>query len=246
MIELLVAMVLLAIVGGIVTQAVLGGVRGMNDTAASSDAMSQAADAADRLGTDVRAARRQGRSGALVEQAELKSAINSDGDLYPLTGGPKLDWRDIASADATSMTIQADVVDEPGASKPECVTWSIANATGGWYLRRVVKRYSVSCGGGGGATLEDDAMTTPTTALPRPTGLFTYVVTVAAGGTCRTNAAIPNPGAAALNRITSVRIDFSSLATHGTSSASSAQLLDEISIRSRAGNDYQYALGCDT
>jgi hypothetical protein len=244
MIELLVAMVLLAIVGGIVTQAVVGGARGIGDSSTRSDAMIQATDAADRIGTDIRATRSSGRSGPIIEQSELRTAINTNGDLFALTGGPTLDWRDVASANATSLTVQSDVVDEPGTSRPECVTWGIATKAGGWYLRRLVRRYTVGCSTKG-VILQDDEMTRPSSSQT-PTGLFSYVRTVAAGGTCTMAAATTSPSAADLNRITSVRINFTSLVQHGTSSSSTAQLLDEISIRSRAGNDYQYGLGCDT
>lgn len=256
MIELVVSFVLIGIVLAMAAGAIIRGFSGAAETSSSANARAKAAEAAERIGADVRGARSVGRDGAkIADVADLVRAVRTNGPLYDIDGN-LLDWRDITAAQPNVITFQADVVDEaPGASsQPECVTWSVANATGGWYVRRVARAYVDRCGGvpgGGGTVREDDALTSPTPATVRPVpgtrgvpALFSYVVAQRAGGRCRAVVLNRQLSADERNRITGVRLDFSSIAVH-RNDASHAALRDEISIRSRSAADYQLALGCD-
>lgn len=251
MIELVVAMILLGIVGAIIVTGVSGGVSGYQDAKTTSDGMAEAAEAAERFGTDLRVARSQGRSGPIISPSDLQTAIDTNGDLTDIATGRSLDWRDVFEATPSSAGFQADVIDEAGAgARPECVRWSVANAAGGWELRRTVRSYTPQCAGGGGGVLEDDALTKPNASQPAPgTGgtppLFTFVASRTAGTNCSAQAIAGTPSAIDRNRIVSVRINFRSLAGAGTAASNSA-LLDEVTIRSRAASDYQFGLRCTT
>src|SRR4051812_28148855 len=104
LVEMLVAMILLAIVGGVVFQAVMGGVRGIGDSSTRSDALAQSSEAADLLGTDIRMTRSAGRSGGLIDPGELREAVDDNGSLSSLVDGNALDWRDIDAATPTKLT----------------------------------------------------------------------------------------------------------------------------------------------
>lgn len=247
MIELVVGMILLGIVAAIIVRGVTDGFGGYTDSKAQSDGMAEAAEAADRFGTDLRVARAEGRSGPIISPSELQDAIDTNGDVADVATGKLLDWRDITEATPSSIGFQADVIDEPGVgARPECVRWFIASS-GGWSLRRQVRSYTAKCAGSG-TLLEDDAMTDPNSATPAPgaggmPNLFTYVVSTTSGSNCSSNAVPGSPSAQARNRVVSVRINFQSLAIQHDSSANAA-LLDEISIRSRTASDYQFGLRC--
>lgn len=255
LIELVVAGILLALVVGVAASTIIQGFKGAADTAATAGGRSSAAEAAERLGADVRGARSTGRDGAkIVDVAELADVVREDdagrvGVLYDISGNV-LDWRDLTEATPNSITFQSDVVDEVGGAQsiPECVTWYVADAAGGWYLRRVARAYSSGCSGGG-RIHEDDAMTHPTRDLPRPgtsgaPALFSFVVASRSGGGCASRTSAGPLSRGDRNRTLGVRIDFSSLARN-RDQAGRAALRDEFAIRSRAASDYQLALGCD-
>ena len=247
MIELVVGMILLGIVAAIIVRGVSDGFGGYQDAKAQSDGMAQAAEAADRFGTDLRVARSAGRSGPIISPSDLQDAIDTNGELTDIATGQPLDWRDITEATASSIGFQADVIDEAGVgARPECVRWFVAT-NGGWSLRRQVRAYTPRCQGNG-TLLEDDAMTSPNTATPAPGAsgsgaLFRYVVSNTSGTDCSSTAIAGAPSAVQRNRVVSVRIDFKSLARQADASANAA-LLDEISIRSRTASDYQFGLRC--
>lgn len=247
MIELVVGMVLLGIVAAMIIRGVTDGFGGYQDAKAQSDGMAQAAEAADRFGTDLRVARSAGRSGPIISPSELQDAIDTNGDVTDIATGQPLDWRDITKATGSEIVFQADVIDEAGVgARPECVRWYVATS-GGWSLRRQVRSYTPQCGGSG-TLLEDDAMTSPNSSTPAPgaggsPNLFTYVTSNTAGTNCSSSALASAPTAIQRNRVVSVRINFTSLATQRDASANAA-LLDEISIRSRTASDYQFGLRC--
>ncbi len=247
MIELVVGMILLGIVAAIIVRGVTDGFGGYQDAKAQSDGMAQAAEAADRFGTDLRVARSQGRSGSVISPPDLREAIETNGDLSEVGTGKVLDWRDIYEATGSALGFQADVIDEAGVgARPECVRWYVATG-GGWSLRREVRSYTPSCAGSG-ALLEDDAMTNPNSATPAPgaggsPNLFTYVVSNTAGTNCSSTAIAGAPSPLQRNRVVSVRINFKSLTIQRDASANAA-LLDEIAIRSRTASDYQFGLRC--
>ena len=250
MIELVVGMILLGIVGAIIVTGVTGGVSGYQDAKSTSDGMAQAAEAAERFGTDLRVARSQGRSGPIISPSDLQLAIDTNGDLTDIATGQSLDWRDVFEATPSSVGFQADVIDEAGVgARPECVRWFV-QASGGWQLRRTVRSYTPQCGGGGGAVLEDDGLTKPNSSQPAPGSggtppLFTFVASRTVGTNCSSQPTAGTPSAVDRNRIVSVRINFRSLAGAGATSSNSA-LLDEVTIRSRAASDYQFGLRCTT
>lgn len=249
MIELLVAFVLIGIVLAVAAGTIMGGFSGAAETATSASARAKAAEAADRFGADVRGARSIGRDGAkIVDTSELVRAVTNDSDLFDIEGN-RLDWRDVTHAAPDRFTFQSDVVDERAGSRsePECVSWSIANAGAGWYLRRTTTAYTTRCATAG-TVYEDDQMTPPTNA-PRPGSagvppLFRYVMAQRGGQGCSSNVVSGPLTSAARNRIIGVRMDFRSVVVN-RGDASHAALMDEISIRSRTAADYQLALGCD-
>lgn len=247
MIELVVGMILLGLVAAIIVRGVTDGFGGYQDAKAQSDGMAQAAEAADRFGTDLRVARSAGRSGPIISPSELQLAIDTNGEVTDIATGQPLDWRDITEASGSAIGFQADVIDEAGiGARPECVRWFVDTA-GGWSLRRQVRAYTPRCLGSG-TLLENDAMTTPNTTSPAPgaggsPNLFTYVVSNTAGTNCSSAALGGAPSALQRNRVVSVRINFKSLTRQRDASANAA-LLDEISIRSRTASDYQFGLRC--
>lgn len=248
MIELVVGMILLGIVAAIIVRGVTDGFGGYTHSKAQSDGMAQAAEAAERFGTDLRVTRSEGRSGPIISPSELQDAIDTNGDVTDIATGKLLDWRDITEATPSIIGFQADVIDEPGVgARAECIRWFITTTADGWSLRRQVRSYTPTCSGSG-ALLEDDAMTEPNAATPPPgsggtPNLFTYVVSTTSGTNCSSSAIAGAPSPINRNRVVSVRINFQSLAMQHDSSANAA-LLDEISIRSRTAADYQFGLRC--
>lgn len=246
MIEMIVACVLASIVIGLVGTIVMKSLDGGRDAAATARSTANAAEAAERFGSDVRAARSHGRDGsAVIDRISLANAIEHDINLTD-HDGHEIDWRDINVASAGQLVLQADVIDEPSAL-PECIEWRVEGTTT-WHVRRVVRPYSLRCSGGG-AALEDDRITTPTSARPRPgtsgtPPLFAYAVAApAAGGGC-TTVETSSPSNVQRNRIVGARIDFSSLDAHGQQSSRTTSH-EVIALRSRAGAEYQTAMGCD-
>ena len=248
LVELIVAMVLLGIVGVLIVQGVMGGLGGYQKSKSQSDGMAQAAEAADRFGTDMRVARSAGRSGPIIAPSDLQDAIDTNGTLTDVATGDDLDWRDITEATPTSITFQADVIDEAGVgARPECVSWFVATPPKGWMLVREVRSYTPQCDPKG-ALLEDDSLTQPNASSPAPgtgttPGIFTYVVSRTVGANCDSVALPGTPTPMQRNRIVSVRLNFRSLAQQ-RAQASNAALHDEVSIRSRTASDYQFALRC--
>lgn len=250
LVELVIACVLLAIVVAVAAKAIIDAFTGAADTASGASGKARAAEAATRFGADLRAARSIGRDGrGFIDPVDLRLAIETDGVLKDIDGNV-LDWRDIIVAQPDRLTFQSDVIDETAgaASQPECVTWQVVGG-GSWHVRRETRAYSLGCAGGGGAVLEADDLTEPTTALPRPgtggtTPLFQYVVAELDGANGCRPSVVGTATGAQRNRITSVRIDFSALAQSGRE-AGRSQLRAEVTPRSRAGADYQFALGCD-
>ena len=255
LIELVIAFVLIGLVLGIAVTVIVRGFSSAADTSSTTKARADAAEAAERLGSDVRTARSVGRDGAkIADTADLERAVQTDGPLYDIDGN-LLDWRDVVVAAPNTFTFQSDVVDERagGTSEPECVTWSVANGAGGtgWYVRRTVRAYTNRCAGGGGAVREDDAMTPPVKAAvqPRPgtsgvPPLFTYMVARARAGACVTTPLSSTLSSADRNRVVGVRLDFSGV-VQVRDEAAITSLRDEISLRSRSAADYQIAMGCD-
>lgn len=249
MIELVVAFVLIGIVLSVAAGTIMRGFSGAAETASSTSARAKAAEAAERFGADVRGARSIGRDGAkIVDTSELVRAMTTDGDLFDIAGRP-LDWRDVTHAAPDRFTFQSDVVDERAGSRsePECVSWSIAQAAGGWYLRRTTTSYTNRCASAG-TVYEDDRMTPPSTA-PRPgtrgvPALFQYVIAQRGGQGCSSRVVAGPLDSPRRNRVVGIRIDFSAVVVQ-RGEASHAALMDEISIRSRSAADYQLALGCD-
>jgi type II secretory pathway pseudopilin PulG len=247
LIELVVAGVLAAVVIGIIGSILMKSLSGSQDAAATVRSNATAAEAAERFGADVRAARSHGRDGsAIIDRISLRSAIQGDTDIVDHDGN-LIDWRDIAVANASQLVLQADVIDEAaGAARPECIEWRI-EGTSTWHVRRIVRPYSPRCAGGGGA-LEADRITAPTNQRPRPgTGgtvpLFAYSVANRAGAGC-TTVETSSPTNVQRNRIVGARIDFASLDSYReqTSQTTSHEV---IALRSRAGAEYQTAMECD-
>lgn len=243
-------MVLIGLVAGVIGMFVVQSGAGFSEAKATSNAMAQAAEAADRLGGDLRAARSLGRSGTLIDPADLKQSMHNNGTLVDLMSGDTLDWQDVTQATANSITFQSDVIDQTsGAQTPECVRWYVDGTTT-WSLRRTVRPYSRGCSAptaASRAVLEDDHLTNPTSTAARPGSrgvppLFAYVISTAGRSGC-TSAVISSPTSVERNRIVAVRLDVRSLVIQHTS-ASRAALLNEVGIRSRSSSDYQFAMGC--
>jgi prepilin-type N-terminal cleavage/methylation domain-containing protein len=249
LIEMVVACVLAAMVIGIVGTVVMKALDGGRDAAATNRANANAAEAAERFGADVRAARSHGRDGsAVIDRISLANAIKNDINLVD-TDGVEIDWRDINVATADNLVLQADVIDETTTSSPECIEWRI-EGTSTWYVRRIVRPYTLRCTGGG-AALEDDRITAPIAASikPRPgsggaPALFAYAVAfISPGGGCTTSET-SSPNNIQRNRIVGARINFSSIDSDGSQSSQTASH-EVIALRSRAGAEYQTAMECD-
>lgn len=249
LVEMLVAIVLAAIVLGVTALVVIQSFTGSNDAASHTRAHASAAEIAERFGSDVRGARALGRDGSFViDLITLEGAIDDNSDIFEQT--QEVDWRDIVVAAPNRLVLQVDVVDEAVGTKsvPECVEWVVPSGTT-WAVQRIVRQYTAKCAGGGGAVVESDVLTQPTNLRPRPgTGgtppLFdyTYTVAVAAGG-C-TTATASSPTAIQRNRIVGLAIDYDSLQVQRDSAARS-NARETVALRSRAGADYQTAMGCD-
>lgn len=250
LIEVLVAMVLLAIavgiVGTIVVQAVVG-FRGANSGAVSDSAVTRSVDA---LTSDVAAAvtpdRRDNRlrdateMSVFVRTGAVASASNqTTGESMPI------DIDDLTMATPTQFRLKADVDRTPGT---ECVTW-IAQTIGTTFT--VERRVDPWNGCGGGSLSKKTYISAPSTAAGLDTTPFTYQLicnrTVCPGSSaslaqpCRPWAVEGTVSAAQLRWVIRVDATFTQVAADGATGGEGAT---GVALRSRDTESYRKALGC--
>jgi len=241
LVEVLIAMVLMAVVFALGSSFLTRSVASSSEANGDSRARAKALEASERFATDVRSARATGRDGTVVVGTNaLIRAVRDDGNLYD-TSGTVLDWRDVAVALPTRLVLQSDVVDTPGFERPECITWEvIAPSSASWYLQRTVRSWTTRCVTNG-AQLERTRLSDIVTGAP-PTRMFSYDIARSAGTYCTTVGSIA-PSSSDRNRIVAVSMDYGGIVANGNK-ASITGTANKITLRARLGADYQDAMGC--
>ncbi|MCB0878808.1 MAG: hypothetical protein KDC46_07490 [Thermoleophilia bacterium] len=246
MIELIVAMVLLAVLLGGVSMAVMRGFEGAGTTSLKSRTFTQFEQASQMLEQDVRAARSPNRSFDQVRDLDLFAD-------QVRTGSSAI--ADVTVANSKTFQFVGDVVSLPGNATwagAECIRWELKTGAT-WSIVRTVYSND-NCGGG---TTLTSTWVRPTSgagagAGAAPTSAFSYVLgcdpaacgVPAATSTCgQGGAALGTVSGAARNWITQVRFDLSAIAVEGKR-ATKDSLQSTIALRNRLSSDYQYALGC--
>lgn len=260
MIELIVAMIILAIVLAVFVRALLGGFGAAAVTMTTRKAEAIVAHATDQMGDDLRSARAHERNfDKIREPLQLRKAVMSGETINdPVTAAP-LDVADVKVATATSFSFLSNLVVEPAGSPTvaECVYYRVESGGGYWWMARYVSPYAASCSPSGTMSLVVKQQLGAA-----PTAVFSYTLVCNRNGvngrTC--NGAVPSPtppligpcapgtatavSGTALNWITSVAFDLSALVERAEYTAR-GRLRGKVGLRTRQNHDYLYALGCE-
>lgn len=238
LIELVVAMFIGLIVIGLFVAAVSKAWVQRSDSDSHALASARISEALDRLGDDVRSARKPERSDIFrtATKDELRVQLTSDPVLYG----------DVAVAEGRRLALYTN---GDGGAAPTCVTWSFQLVDDGrlapvWALTR---RIDATCSPGVLAGREVIA-TLPEGMVP-PVNTFRYGVLGApnAIGECPVNvvsASAANLAAPQRLRIIAVHVDLSTGATRGKTTSRRRVGRDVIGLWSRLNNDYYFALDC--
>ncbi|MBC7644367.1 MAG: type II secretion system protein [Thermoleophilia bacterium] len=255
LVELLVAIVLLAIIGVVISTVLIGLYHSSTRTHTRARAMQTAVHATDSLQDNLRAAHARYRDAAHVRSADdLRGALLfGEVPRDATVPGGVLDLHDIAKATPTELIFQSDVLTEASgvAVVPECVRWAL-DASGA--LVREIRSWSFQCQTLG-APRESAVMMPPNQQKginPQP---FRYVLlrqtqpglstAVAVDPSkCVTTAAL----SATLNRlqrdqVSAIQIDLSSFIVTADTRGDQ-RLQTTIAVGARQGYDYRFALGC--
>jgi prepilin-type N-terminal cleavage/methylation domain-containing protein len=260
LVELIVAMVLLAIALTMVTRGLLDGFSSTSDAITEREAQHMVDKATQQLTQDLRSARANDRNVNDIRQPYLLTraimlgtAIYS-GDCPPSATCKLLDVADVKAATSTTFEFMADV--DTSSVGAECVTYTIPPSGATFWMRRAVTAYSsatrtCAAAGASGAYLIRPQKV-PTSAVGHP--VFSYQLvcnrsaagcSLAGGPKCTPTTQTSVGSAVARNWITSVTVDLTSLVERGES-RSIDSLKGTASIRTRENHDYRLALGCIT
>lgn len=247
MIELIIAMVLLAIALGLVMTGLLSALNGSGGVQAGAISDASIGRVTASFADDVARAQTLGRSeGLLRDEVQLAKAVRSGGSVISSDpANPEaVDIDDVVSATSSSFTIWADVTGDKGV---ECVTWTAGTSSGRY---EVVRAVHATCGG---AELERQVMLR---AAANAEGMnlqpFSYDLVcnaslcVGSGATAKAPCRPWNETSVAGTQrrwIVGIKAAFSTVSQQGKSAANGAGAV-EMSIRSRDIEIYRSALGC--
>lgn len=249
MIELMISMALSAIVLAMILGFVMNTMGSSDRSSARLKAQRAASGASEQLTADLRAMR------APQRQPKFTGSPDAVRSLLLLNENPRnLVVNDVLVATPTRLAFYAELINSSASS--ECVNWQVMpNGS----MRRTVRSFTAGCGGG--AILQDREV------MPAPEK------TVSNGGRASEDAKIPNPFAYLLlvqpvpndpeldpslctrvdtptastilqrNQISAVQLDLRSFVANRNGHGDQ-RLTHAVSISSRQGIDYRYAIGC--
>jgi len=249
LVELVVALVLLAIVVGFAGAPLINGLRGSDDVQSRTQASQRASDATEHVRNDLAAALAPDRDARHVRGVEkLTRALLEPGYRTlsddPSYGARQLDVRDVVRATPTELHFRADVLAADRNAPVECVRWRAAAPTSPqyWLERTVYGNERLATGTScAGTALVTDMELPPTDRVAgrAPAATFSYEVL---GSNCTVTLASTVSGSD-LNRIVAVRVDLvgvgSRRASVAVDNATSVAVLT-----SRESTTYRRALGC--
>ena len=247
MVELLVGLVLATIVMALLFGVVLDMFGASERSAMDGKAQRSATHAADMLTADLRAMRAPQREPRYTGSPDnlrsmLLRGINPNG----------YEVHDLLVARPDQVTFYAELVNTAGNSTVECVSWFVRPDGG---LQRDVRRYAAGCPGGGGAVIQSElimppperARATAAATVPNP---FSFKLLRVANtndpdpSTCTTPPPAPGPlTGVQLDQVTNVDMDLRSFVA-GRMASGDQHLQSSVTITSRQGMEYRYAIGC--
>lgn len=245
LIELLVAMVLLGLALGLFVPTIVGAFHSNRTSADAHTAKVALTTAIGLVESDIRTARAPDRRVLTTSGLDdLRIAVQTGSTMSGL------DIRDVVKATPTELWVRANAVTEP-AGQPiqvECVGYVADPARG---LQRTIGASASTCPAPSGST---STLLPPVPSALATGPVFTYHLLVnPTAGTAnfdpRASCLAPETstiGTAAiqLNQISSVTADLRSFVDSG-STYGDDETVATVGLRTRAGGDYLYALGCE-
>lgn len=254
LIELVVAMVLAGLVMALLVGAIIDMFGSSERSAMDNKAQRAASLAADTLTSDLRAMRAPQREPRFTGSPDSLRSMLLDGDN---PNGYEI--HDLLIASPTQVMFYAELINTPGNTTAECVTWFVRPAD--LALIREVHAGTRNCAGatptrgGGGAVLQQqEIMPAPERArasaaakVPQP---FRYRMQRVANpadpdpSTCTTPAPTPGPlGTLQRDQVTNVLMDLRSFVA-GRVASGDQQLQSSATVTARQSMEYRYAIGC--
>lgn len=245
LVELLVGMLLGSIVLAMVIGLVVNTFGAGDRTAARSKSQRSAVLAVDQLQSDIRAARAPHREPYYTGSPDQFRAM-----LLRNANPSNFLVHDVLAATATAVTFYAEV--SRASANVECVTWMQQADRS---LRRIVRAFNAGCTGGGGAILQDrlliqapGAQAAASAAAPAP---FSYRRLVQPTpnadpldpDACTATQSTSTASMLQRDQITAIMLDLRAFVTERNGHGDQ-QLETTVSIASRQGIEYRYALGC--
>lgn len=238
LIELVVAMVIGLVVLGIFVASIGQAWTRRADSDSHAIASARINEALDRLGDDIRSARKPARADIFqtATKDELRVQLEADPVLYG----------DVAIAQGNRLSLYTN---GDGGAAPTCATWSYQQVNDGrttsvWALTR---RTDSNCSPG--PTQGREVMATLPQGATPSANTFRYgtLGTPNSVGQCPVN--VVSPGAGGLNaaerlRIIAVHVDLSTGAARVQTSTRRRVGRDVLGLWSRLNNDYYFALDC--
>lgn len=246
MIEVLVALVLSAIVLSLILGAVTDIFGASERSSTKARTQKAAVDAVELLTADLRAARAPEREPSFTGSPDNLRVL-----VLEQTNPRGILVHDITAATSSSVTFYAELF---GSSvNSECVTWQVTPTSA---LHRTVRGFTRGCVGGGGAVLQDTevmpaserARAAAGAAMPTP---FTYGMLRQANPAaadpdpdqCSTPVVAAPAGQLGRDQVVSINLTLRSFLAAKTGRGEQ-ELRSTVSIPSRQGLDYRYAIGC--
>jgi hypothetical protein len=228
----------------------------MNDAHTGDRTRQMSQDIVDSLVVDLRNARARDRAGADAPSHLILRNALQDGEVLKAADGRELDLEDIARANPTNLTFQADVVTDPlsapGDGLPECVYYDVEHPTSNtWTVVRTVTQWRSGCPGPPTNVIDRADLVGPVdvarTGLAAPSAsdpLFRYrYYDRQPGGGCP-YARSANPNAQQRNGIVEVTVpSFVTRDSQGVSVGENESRMS-VAIASRQADDYRNAIGC--
>ncbi len=267
MIELIVAIILAAIMFGVVGTALVNALQGSSGVRAGGVADASARRVSQLVEDDVARAETKDRADGQVRDLDdfnravrNGDAIHSTEPTRPATASDVVDIRDVRRATGTGFTIQADVIPD-STGLVECVEWDAATKPGKagsseFTITRTVKQgaseYADPCSGtvaqktvelrahGGG--INSAPFSYQLQCHQDACGAAASPAATGKQAQCMPWPAVSVPDGKQLAWIVGVKLNLAAIVQDGGSAKATASSL--MTIRSRSSNDYQLALGC--
>ncbi|MCB0879630.1 MAG: prepilin-type N-terminal cleavage/methylation domain-containing protein [Thermoleophilia bacterium] len=195
-------------------------------------------EALDRLGDDVRSARKADRADIfkLSTRDELRAQLTANAIKYG----------DVAYAGGSQFAVWTDSDADPAG--PRCATWRFEQVDDGATVTALVRRSGPPGGPCPNAHGTREVILTLGENVPVPPHAFRYgLLTPVSANTCsivETSPNAPSMNPSQLLNIVSLTLDLSSGATRQTAVRRDMDARNTIDIWSRLNDDYYYALGC--